>query len=117
MTQVHEFPQIAGRNVSPEIGRDIGAAMAMLRENVWVRRATWVEDKNAPVCLVLVAGRRAEAILGIGSVDEAVGDGNAFRTRQHIDALYCSGNGAEPEVVVGYQFTQQDILAEDWCMA
>ena len=38
-----------------------------------------------------------------------------FKVHDHIDALF-EGEGAVPEVVVGWSLSQDDLLANDWFM-
>ncbi len=90
---------------------DIGEAIAQLTGGHKVRREQWPPHPYGPDFLYLVGGSvfnvNRKPLLGIFN------EGDEIQYRAHIDALYIDpANGRK--VAKYYDFTQTDIMAQDW---
>jgi Protein of unknown function (DUF2829) len=90
---------------------NIGEAVQELRAGKKVNRLGWCLSRSAPSFLVLIPGREIKA--SYAPMVEHMGEGQPFIVDDHIDAIFLQTNG-HPECVIGYTFTQEDILGDDW---
>lgn len=75
------------------------------------RRKDWKWSPLLPDMLIFVPGRMVTATFG--PTMDALGEGRNFQVADHFDAIY-STDATLPRVVVGFTFSQEDILADDW---
>lgn len=85
---------------------DFEEALYHLRAGGRVARASWLGERKS---LVLIPGREIAA--SYSPMKDHIGEGTKMYVQDHIDAIYDNG---EPVCEVGYQFSQDDILAKNW---
>lgn len=94
-------------------GLNITQAVEALRAGQYVRFEEW--GPNDPSCLVLVPGR--EVPVSFPPMSDLLGEGAKFDSVDHIDAVYMVIVGEEviaTRVVLGYHFSQREILHSGW---
>ena len=99
-----------------ELSRDLDfhTALDLMRMGHAVARAAWTGAGPAlPIALVFIRGRAAKA--AFQPMVRHLGRDAEFTVHDHIDALF-EGEGAVPQVVVGWSISQDDLLANDWFM-
>ena len=92
---------------------NIGEAVQALRAGRKLNRLGWCGSKLHPSFVVLIPGREIKA--SYAPMVDHMGEGRPFIVDDHVDAIFLQTNGL-PECVVGYAFTQEDILADDWAI-
>lgn len=94
-------------------GLTVSQAVDALRAGQYVRFEEW--GPNDPSCLVLVPGR--EVPVSFPPMSDLLGEGAKFDSMDHIDAVFMVIVGEEviaTRVVLGYQFSQREILHAGW---
>lgn len=92
------------------MGYNISEAVQLMREGKRVTRGSWGSEN--PSYLVLIPGRALKA--SYEPMTNHLGEGTAFHVRDHVDAIYMNEGLADPTCQVGYEFTQDDVLSQDW---
>lgn len=92
------------------MGLNVTEAVQLMREGKRVRRGGW--GREAPSFVVLIPGR--DVTPNNKPMVEHLGEGTPFHVQDHVDAIFYSDGPEQPICKVGYEFTQEDVLAADW---
>ena len=77
-----------------------------------IARQSWEEQGDGSV-LIYVPGR--EVIVDREPMISFLGEGTKMLVHPHFDRLI--GTDTDPQCIIGYTFSQDDIMADDWVVA
>lgn len=89
-------------------------AFKAMRRGEKVARIGWLTQSERPSFVALVRGR--EITVSYDPMATHLGVGRTIAVQEHVDAVY-RVNSPDPYIVVGYQFTREDVWSSDWFVA